>query len=779
MLDVLLWLLAAEAVGFAALPLAYALFPFLSDRGYALGKALGILLLTYGVWLLGTFHILPATRWSILLVLLLLALGSGAVLLRRSQEIVAFLRRERATLLVTEAVFLVLYLAWVAYRAYDPAINHTEQPMEFAFLNASLRTRFFPPEDPWLAGYPISYYYLGHLMMATLAKLTGILPAVAYNLALALMAALAGAAAFSLVTTLVSGFSREAAVRRTWAFGLLGVVLLVVVSNLLGVLEGLRLRGFGSPSFWQWLQIKGLEGPNPTGGWFPQEHWWWFRSTRIVDTLKDGQSLDLTINEFPFFSFLLGDLHPHMMALPFVLLVLGFCLNFLRDPTVEAAPYSWRRLPFLAALALALGALGFLNFADLATFTLVVAGALFLRFLMASPQGSLLRTGLRALPLLGLVLPLAWLLYVPFYTSYSSQASGVLPVDEPVTRYIHFLIIWGLFLVPVVAMTLSHLVSLLRQDRRLTFNAVVALGVVGAPFLVWALANWLVGEPMALVASRLAHLLPFLALGWASLYGVLEGARQQAPVSLLVTLGLVFMATMLLMGPELFYVLDVFHGRYNTVFKLYYQAWVLLALASASGLYYWQGQLRRAASGWRLAHSGGWALFFLLLAGSLYYPVAASYSKAGGFQGSPTLDGLAYVKGEVPGEYEAIRELQARASPGARMIEAVGGEFYIGAAYGRMSSGTGIPTLLEWEGHELQWRGSSKPMEGRRELVDRIYSTVDAAEAEALLAQHSIEYVVVGPREVSQYGLAGMEKFDAFMDRFFSQDGFVIYMRAK
>ncbi len=201
---------------------------------------------------------------------------------------------------------------------------------------------------------------------------------------------------------------------------------------------------------------------------------------------------------------------------------------------------------------------------------------------------------------------------------------------------------------------------------------------------------------------------------------------------------------------------------------------MLLALASASALYYWQGQLRRAASGWRLAHSGGWALFFLLLAGSLYYPMAAAYSKAGGFQGSPTLDGLAYVKEEVPGEYEAIRELQAKAPLGARMIEAVGGDY---SSYGRVSASTGIATLLGWEGHELQWRGSSKPMEGRKEMVDRIYRTLDAAEAEALLAQEGIEYVVVGPREVSRYGLMGMEKFDAFMDRFFSRDGFMVHQR--
>ncbi len=838
--DVLLWLVVAEGVGLVAWPFAYLLFPFLKDRGYALSKPLGLLLLTYPVWLLGSLHLIPATRAAILAVLVLLAVGGIGIFWRRRREMEAFVRREWGTLLVTEAVFLVLFLAWVGYRLYDPAIAHTEQPMDLAFLNASMKARFFPPEDPWLAGFPISYYYLGHLMAATLTELSGIFSAVAYNLALALWAALAGAAIFSLVVTLVAAANPSRGIRAAWAYGLLGVVLLVGVSNLLGVLEFLRLQGVGSAGFWQWLQVKGLESPSLVGGWLPQDHWWWWRSTRVVDTLANGQSLDYTITEFPYFSFLLGDLHAHLLSLPFVLLVLGFCLNLLLDPTAGVAPYARRRLPFLMTLALALGALGFLNAWDLPTFALVVAGAVFLsllrarpetsawsfyaphslrllhaspqafllraglrplpflglvlpsllqaspkalrwvlyaphslRLLQARPEASLLRTGLRALPVLGLVLPLALLLYAPFYASFSNQASGLLPVEGPVSRPVHLVLLWGLFLVPVVVVVATHLVFLVRQQRRLSGHALVAAGVVAAPFLVWALASWVLGRPEAIV-GRFLHLLPFLALAWASLYGLLEGARLRVAVPLLVILGLAFVAVMLLMAPELFYVLDVFNSRMNTLFKLAYQAWLLLALASAGSLYYWREALGRAFAGWKLAHYGGLGLFVLLLIGSLYYPMAAAYSKSAGFGGQPTLDGLAYVKQEVPGEYEAIRALWERAPEGARVLEAVGGEW---SSYGRISASTGLPTLLEWEGHERQWRGSSKPMEGRSEAVDRIYGTLDAQEADDLLMQYDIQYVVVGPREVSKYGLAAMAKFAAFMEHFFSQDGFVIYQR--
>jgi uncharacterized membrane protein len=297
-----------------------------------------------------------------------------------------------------------------------------------------------------------------------------------------------------------------------------------------------------------------------------------------------------------------------------------------------------------------------------------------------------------------------------------------------------------------------------------------------APFTLWAMAALLIGEEGEAIVRRFIHLLPYHALLWAILYGLLEGTRRGAAPSLLFALGLAFIGVFLLMGPELFRLVDLFNNRMNTVFKLYYEAWVLLALATAFALYYWQERVRQSPPGWRVAHYGGLGLFFILLAGSLYYPIAAAYSKAGGFQGTVTLDGLAYVEREAPGEYAAIQWLRENANRDARIVEAVGNDY---SSHGRISSSTGLPTLLGWQGHELQWRGSSKPMEGRREAVDLIYRTPDAQEAERLLEQYGIEYVIVGPREVSQYGEASMNKFASFMERVPFPDGFVIYMRAR
>ena len=92
-------------------------------------------------------------------------------------------------------------------------------------------------------------------------------------------------------------------------------------------MEFIHVQDWGSDGFWEWIGIKGLDGSNTGSGLFPDNQWWWFRASRVIDTLSDGQSLDYTITEFPIFSFILGDLHPHMISLPFVVLGLGLILN--------------------------------------------------------------------------------------------------------------------------------------------------------------------------------------------------------------------------------------------------------------------------------------------------------------------------------------------------------------------------------------------------------------------------------------------------------------------
>ena len=261
------------------------------------------------------------------------------------------------------------FAVWSIARSYDPAIDHTEQPMDFAFLNANIVADSFPPQDPWLSGNSISYYYFGYLMNGSLSKLTGVSSGISYNLALSLLFALTAVGAFGLIVNLIRLYRgrRGGRLGVPIAFGSLGALFVVGIGNLEGSLESARSMGLGWSGFWNWLGIKGMSGNAEGTALFPSDNWWWWRSSRVIDTLEDGLSLDYTITESPSFSFVLGDLHPHVMSIPFVLLALGLGLQALRSQ--EAFGTRWIRthpLPFLL-IVVSLGALGFLNSWDLPT----------------------------------------------------------------------------------------------------------------------------------------------------------------------------------------------------------------------------------------------------------------------------------------------------------------------------------------------------------------------------------------------------------------------------
>lgn len=791
--DVLIWFSALEILGLLAFPPAFLLFSRLPDRGYAFAKPLALVLVSYALWMLGLTRVIPNSQVTILAILSGFLVISGWLFHRHKSAMVRFLRSEWQTILVGEAVFLGFFVFWLLIVSDAPAINHTEKPMDFAFLNAILQSSYFPPEDPWLAGHSISYYYFGHFIMATITKLTAVPSPVAYNLSVALVPGLLAMGTFGLVFNLVrlAGGRRRAAL----VFGLIATALLILMGNLEGTLELLHARGWGSDGFWQWVGIKGLEGNAPGNpGLFPEQSWWWWRATRVIDFLSNGQSLDYTITEFPLFSFILGDLHAHVLSLPFLVMFLGAALNVFQ--TRERPGLVWlARHPVEASLvALVLGSLAFIN-----TWDFPVLAAIFGLVLLARAfrQGGgsrdeegarpLARAAWDAALMLTPIVGLAVVLFLPFYRDLSSQASGILPVTGPGTRPFLFLLAMGF-------LTLLGTAFLVKQTggvRRPTVDegpAVFLVGLISAiPLLLWmlivALAYLIIGDPGQIaptVVGRLPLVLPGLIIAGLAIYCALQRIRRCSNPTTGFPLLLLATAFYLLAGAELFFVADFFGNRMNTVFKVYFQSWLLLAVSGAYGLYYWRRHWPSRRVGVKMAQHAWAATMVILSIASLYYSAGAMIDRTGLMTANysfldKTLDGLAYLKNADPGEYDAVAWLRDTAEKG-RIVEAVGSDY---SDYGRVSSSTGLPTVLGWPGHEHQWRGSTRLQDDRIEHVASIYQSNDAAEVIRLMEKYDLNYVYVGRRERAAYGPTRMTDFAGFMRIAFAASGVVIYQRVE
>jgi uncharacterized membrane protein len=223
-----------------------------------------------------------------------------------------------------------------------------------------------------------------------------------------------------------------------------------------------------------------------------------------------------------------------------------------------------------------------------------------------------------------------------------------------------------------------------------------------------------------------------------------------------------------LLGPELLYVRDEFDDgplyRMNTVFKLGYQAWLLLGLA-AIGALAWRGEwLTRRRLRWTLV-----PLAALLAAAALVYPVAGTYARKQAFARAPTLDGLGWLRDRAPGDPGAIARLNE--APDGVLLEAVGDD-YSAFGHARMSTFTGLPTVLGWPGHEQQW---GHRVDSRREDVEAMYVAPTTAAAQELLRRYDVRYVVVGPLERTEYGDAGIAKWDALGRRVYERGGTTVW----
>jgi YYY domain-containing protein len=707
------WYLVTTLVSIAFTPLALVLFRRLTDRGASFARTISVLFLVWPAWFLSGIipDIVPFNEITLWATLALGGLASWAFAIR-SRAI------DRETLIhvgFAELGYLAMFAGYVWFRGYDPTLQWQEKLSDLMMLSSTMKTESMPPNDAWLAGETINYYYAGYVPWAAIGKMIGTTPAIAYNLALA------------------SIFGSTVLVAIGVAANVVGRFFSLTLARVAGALAAMFLVFMATP----WSTFTAIDHRDTI--W--NLHWYDFLwdATRQLD--GGGQP---AITEFPSFSFQLGDLHPHLLALPFTILALGAAWMLVNLPTEEdtqSVRAQWGRIVVAGGLV---GALYAMNSWDFPGYLLVSLAAL-----AVGTSGWATRQRLAAGALLLVSSIAAW---APFYvhfespTASSNSAFADAVQDIPVIGGILASIAaWegaettlgeysGLFgFTYVVCLAL---IGWELWDRRQLPSDNVSTKITLGVAVVFGLAGLLLPMPLLIVAG-----IPVILI-------LLLWQRDHTVSASNVAFALFGIGFMLTLIPEFLYLIDIYNNRMNIVFKLYYQSWVMFAIGAAIGLTVLWNALRQVTVARVLLVAGTTAIIIGGVSATVIGMNQWNNWRYGDHDEWFGMDGLFFLEDDPgwAGQHGGIDWLYENASPDDVVLSAGGCEFTRNV--GITASGSGIPTILGWEGHENQWHlgqeGFREDTVVRTSAINELWNTLDPA----LLDQYGVTLIFIGPLEL-------------------------------
>lgn len=686
------WYLLALVLGAAAMPLTGRLFRRFQDRGWVFSKVTAIAVSGFLTWFLVAVKIIKFTTMTCIVVTLVCAAASLILYCREQKagfECIPFAHLD--LVYAEELLFFAAFLLWTYFAGFHPAAYGTEKFMDYGFMEAMMRSKTLPATDLWYSQGKINYYYGGQYFAVFLTKLSGAKVELTYNLMRTFVAGLAFAMPFSLVHQMVT--DRLGKTGSRWKKALPSVT---------GILAGISVSIAGNMHYVVYGQIipfiRKLKGEEVSSYWFPD-------ATRYIGFNPDVE--DKTIHEFPCYSFVLGDLHAHVVDIMFVLLLLGLLYAWMKKVrTTELSGESmsrrefWKKqllMPQLLATGALLGMFHWTNYWDFVIYFVVTCGAALFMNIIGQKGKIRWALGVTAAQAAEILI-LATVIILPFTLQFdtSNMVQGIALAQHHSLPH-QLLVLWGL---PGI-LTILFVVSLLIEKLR------------GAE------------------QKSLYHLLTSIRL--PDLFAVLMG---------LCAIGLVLI-------PELVYVRDIYengNARANTMFKLTYQAYIMFGMTMIYVIFrllvIGKNKILKV-----LAFIG--LFFFVWTCGYFGNSVHSWFGEVWKPSQYKGLNATAFLETDFPEDVNGIRWLKENISDAPVVLEANGDSY---SEYERVSAMTGLPTIMGWYVHEWLWRGNLSDLNAKIEEIQEIYTSTDETRVKELLEEYNVSYIFVGSCERNKYG---------------------------
>lgn len=693
------WYLLAAVLGCVGMAVTGRLFRSFEDKGWMFSKVVSITITGFLTWFLVSVKILKFTTAAC--VGIALVYGIICILAYEKQRRNGYecLPIDRLDLVyIEEILFFAAFLLWTYLAGFHPAAHGTEKFMDYGFMEAMMRSKTLPATDLWYSQGKINYYYGGQYFAVFLTKLSGTQVELTYNLMRTFVAGFAFALPFSLVRQMTTDLQGRKVT--DWKKQL---------PTFAGFFAGLAVSIAGNMHYVVYAQIipliQKLKGEEVSGYWFPD-------ATRYIGFNPDVP--DKTIHEFPCYSFVLGDLHAHVVNIMFVLLLLGLLYAWTKKvrnttPSVEKLGRRkfWMKqllMPQILAVAMLLGMFHWTNYWDFVIYYVVTGGTvLFMNIICL--KGDIRRILAVTIAQAIEIFAIATVIILPFTLQFTTMVQGVRLAQNHSLPH-QLLILWGL---PTI-LTLVFVISLIIEKLK-----------------------------------KLEH---------KSLYRLMKAVRT--PDLFAVIMGLC--AIGLVAIPELVYVRDIYengNARANTMFKLTYQAYIMFGMTMAYVIF----RLLFINCKKILKAVGVIGLVLLLwTCGYFGRSVDSWFGQVLDPSQYKGLNATAFLETDFVEDAGAIRWLKENIQDSPVVLEANGDSY---SNYERVSAMTGLPTVMGWYVHEWLWRNDVADLNEKSAEIESIYTSTDTQKVQELIKKYDISYIFVGSCEREKYGAnlnnAGLE----------------------
>ncbi|HVF69391.1 MAG TPA: DUF2298 domain-containing protein [Xanthomonadales bacterium] len=711
------WWLAILILGTGFLPVTFLLFNKFFDKGYIFSKVLSMGIVSYVILLFGILHILPFTQAFSWLIFFFIS-GLLFKLIPNRKNFFLTVKQNFLVFFLEELLFLGALFFWAYIHSFNPDIHGLEKYMDYGFINSILRSEYFPPKDMWLTPLTINYYYFGHLVTAVLTKLTALPPNITFNLMLSTIFAFCLTQTFSIGANLYAFMTKRERVSQVKGpiAGVLTTLLVTFAGNL-HVLYGF-FKPYANDNPVPFWKLPFLPAAFPNSYWYPN-------ATRFIHN---------TIHEFPIYSWVVADLHGHVLDIPFVLLTIAVLLSFFIKSEIPASPAGRRNSKSETNP-------NFQNskFKTFSNFDIRYSNLLLIGFLLAVMYMTNAWDG-------GIYLLLAMLVLFSIY--YKRLPTFLLCASVISLSLFVFSLPYNYFFKPFTS----------------------GIGVLCAPEFLIKIGKL---GPFLFEKNYCQHsywwelliLYGFFYFFVISFMIFTTRIKKLLPTDVFVFL-LIILSTFLIILPEFIYLKDIYpaHYRANTMFKLVFQSFIMLSISSGYiivrlilNIKYQKSKIFNFYSLFFI-----FAFSFLILVMTYPYLAINSYygldqkDDKGKLKKPVGLDGTKYLQNLYPEDFQAIEWLNITVKGQPVILEAQGDSY---TDYARVSANTGLPTVLGWTVHEWLWRGSYDVPSPRINEIKTIYETTDPKAAKKILKKYAVSYIFIGTLEYQKYpGLSG-DKF--------------------